>query len=73
MGDFPPCDFIHDNIHTLYGVLPMPIEKLPKVCTCGRPLAYADSVDFILSPVKALRYDRETYTRVYKEGGNAND
>jgi len=41
------CPFKHDNIDTLYGVIPIPIEGLPQVCTCGAPLTYADDVAFV--------------------------
>ena len=40
------CPYIHSNISVLYGVPEMPIEKLPKVCTCGAPLTYAKVVMF---------------------------
>jgi len=51
--EFPPCDFIHENIDQLHGVPEMPIEELPTVCTCGRPLTYADEVAFISFPEPA--------------------
>lgn len=41
------CDFLHDDIDTLYGVPPTPIEKLPKTCSCGKTLTYAREVAFI--------------------------
>ena len=51
--EFPPCDFIHENIDQLYGVPEMPIEELPTVCSvCGRPFTYADEVAFISFPEK---------------------
>jgi len=40
------CPFKHDNIDRLFGVPVMPVEELPKVCTCGAPLTYADTVMF---------------------------
>lgn len=40
------CPFIHDNIAKLYNTPPCKIEELPKVCTCGAPLTYADEVVF---------------------------
>ena len=45
------CPFIHDDIEILYGVPPMPIEELPKVCTCGKPLTYRNTVIFISQPM----------------------
>lgn len=47
---FDECPFRHDNIEVLYGVPYMPIEKLPKVCTCGKPLTYVDVVMFVSYP-----------------------
>lgn len=44
------CCFRHDNIDTLYGVTPMPHEKLPRVCSCGELITYADEVVFIPFP-----------------------
>lgn len=41
------CPFIHKDIDMLYGVPFMPIEELPKVCTCGESLTYADEVAFV--------------------------
>ena len=52
--EFPECSFYHDNIETLYGVKPMPVEDLPTVCTCGRPLTYADEVLFVSFPVAKI-------------------
>ena len=46
-GDPKTCPFLHENIDTLYGVPAMPVERLPKVCTCGAPLTYADEVCFV--------------------------
>lgn len=44
------CLFPHENISILFGVPEMPIEDLPKVCTCGAPLTYADEVAFVEVP-----------------------
>lgn len=41
------CVLTHNNIATLYGVPVTAIEDLPKVCTCGAALTYADEVCFI--------------------------
>jgi hypothetical protein len=41
------CPFEHENISMLFGVPFMPIEQLPKICTCGCPLTYADEVAFV--------------------------
>ena len=43
------CPWPH-NIDKLVGVKPMPIEELPKTCTCGTTLAYAETVMFISEP-----------------------
>ena len=48
---FVECPFIHDDIGVLYGVPVMPIEELPKTCTCGRPLVYRDTVVFVSQPI----------------------
>lgn len=48
--DYPDCDWEHVNIAVLRGVTVMPIEDLPKVCSCGRPLTYADEVCFVSEP-----------------------
>jgi len=55
VGKLPPrkefmageCMHVHDNISMLIGVPEMPIEDLPKVCTCGAALTYADEVAFV--------------------------
>jgi hypothetical protein len=47
MADMSECPFKHENIKVLYGVEPMSNEKLPKICTCGAPLTYADEVIFV--------------------------
>lgn len=41
------CPFIHENVDTLYGVPVMPVENLPRVCTCGAKITYAATVAFI--------------------------
>lgn len=41
------CPYIHDDIDTLFGVTPCPIEELPTICVCGQPLTYAEEVMFI--------------------------
>jgi hypothetical protein len=41
------CQLMHDDIDTLFGVEPMPVEKLPKTCECGAPLTYAADVTFV--------------------------
>ena len=41
------CPFVHDNIEFLYGVPPMRRDQLPKKCTCGAELTYADVVCFV--------------------------
>lgn len=47
---FGGCPFIHDDISVLYGVPTMPREELPKICTCGKSLTYADIVWFVSMP-----------------------
>ena len=47
---FGGCPFIHDDIGVLYGVPVMPIEELPKICTCGKPLTYRHTVVFVSQP-----------------------
>jgi len=44
------CHFIHDNIDVLYGVEPKPVASLPKICTCGAALTYAESLLFVEGP-----------------------
>jgi hypothetical protein len=41
------CFHIHENIDTLYGVEPVPVEDLPTVCCCGQGLSYAATVGFV--------------------------
>ena len=48
--DGKPCPFVHDDIHTIFGVEPCLVEDLPKICTCGRLLTYADKVVFVSAP-----------------------
>lgn len=51
------CPFYHEDIEVLHGVPPCPVEVLPKVCTCGAPLTYADNVMFVSAPVSTLTGD----------------
>ena len=48
------CPFIHDDIEVLYGVPVMPIEELPKICTCGKPITYRNTVIFVSQPLPAF-------------------
>ena len=41
------CFWKHDNLDTLYGVTPQPIDRLPQVCVCGAEVTYADKVAFL--------------------------
>jgi hypothetical protein len=41
----------------LHGVAPMPIEELPRTCTCGAPLTYADEVLFVSTPSSSYGSD----------------
>lgn len=51
------CSFKHRNIDQLFGVSPVPIADLPKVCTCGEELTYAHTVAFV-TRVNGPSYDR---------------
>lgn len=44
--DQETCPWFHDDIRILYGVPPTPVDALPKVCTCGKPLTYNKDVVF---------------------------
>jgi len=48
--DKAECAFKHDKVDRLFGVPFMPIEALPKICTCGAPITYADTVMFFPPP-----------------------
>lgn len=65
------CGFIHKDISILYGVEPMPVEELPKVCTCGEPLTYCEPVLFASRPTVTYPADscivEETVTVTFEE------
>jgi hypothetical protein len=56
------CNFQHEDIDRLHGVKPVPIDELPKFCTCGAALSYAVEVAFISLP--------QTSRALYDESGN---
>ena len=41
------CPWKHEDIDTLYGVSPCPVEDLPTECSCGKRLSYAAEVCFV--------------------------
>lgn len=40
------CIWPHEEIEHLFGVPPCAVEELPRTCTCGAALEYAEKVTF---------------------------